>query len=556
MKNGMKQSRPAIHSLTGLRFLAAISVAIAHGSSMLLTYSNDGLKQYVNVLSTVAGLGMPLFFVLSGFVIHYNYFELISVGRRFGLFLWARFARLYPLFIFFLFIDFLTTGTRFVVIDGNVDDLFRSIRALPFFLIFTQSWFYKIYSSNSVIYQLGFVMPLTWSISTEWFFYLAYIPLSFALRKIVARQYSLIATVLIAWIALFWFASMYSFDKMLYLDEWAISRFGPMAGLSAGHQDSFVRWALYFSPFARIGEFISGCLVCALYVRLQSVSVSDREKTYGRITTYASLLLVPVFIYLMYLCDAVVAFRKVSNNIGLTPVLVVLIFCVSRYDTWISRLLSTPTFVRLGEISYSIYLSHILVFLYIMKASAFPLIPYQPGFVVWGFTRFIAALLLVVIISLGLYQLVEDPARRVLRGFWGSETGPKWPVFACTMAPLLAAAGILCVLYSFESKDSIHIVEATYGMNCLGKKSPLAANTVAKGNKTRQLADSCEGRGLVRYTVNAALLGDPAPGLGKDFYISWRCNDDPQTYELYIEPEANGKAFSIDCTNGSPTSSN
>ena len=44
---------------------------------------------------------MTLFFVLSGFVIHYNYAGLVTGGRLRGIgaFLWARFARLYPLFL-------------------------------------------------------------------------------------------------------------------------------------------------------------------------------------------------------------------------------------------------------------------------------------------------------------------------------------------------------------------------------------------------------------------------------------------------------------------------
>src|SRR3974390_1656893 len=59
-------------ALTGLRFIAACSVAIAHGTVLTLKFTSDsyGLLHW---LTSIAGFGMTLFFVLSGFVIHYNY---------------------------------------------------------------------------------------------------------------------------------------------------------------------------------------------------------------------------------------------------------------------------------------------------------------------------------------------------------------------------------------------------------------------------------------------------------------------------------------------------
>src|ERR1700735_4443904 len=98
--------RRDIPALTGLRFLAAFSVALAHGADVTFRISApsdifDFIKYW---LSTAAGIGMPLFFVLSGFVIHYNYRTLIRSKGVVGFveFLWARFSRLYPLFVVFL----------------------------------------------------------------------------------------------------------------------------------------------------------------------------------------------------------------------------------------------------------------------------------------------------------------------------------------------------------------------------------------------------------------------------------------------------------------------
>src|SRR5712691_7440959 len=89
--------RPEIPSLTGLRFYAAALVLWAH------TVTAFFMPAGVPILgsSPVTGfLGMTLFFVLSGFVIHYNYGESLGSlkARAIYSFVIARFARLYPLF--------------------------------------------------------------------------------------------------------------------------------------------------------------------------------------------------------------------------------------------------------------------------------------------------------------------------------------------------------------------------------------------------------------------------------------------------------------------------
>src|ERR1700689_4773194 len=65
-----------IPALTGLRFLAAISVAIAHGSTLILKFEPRDVAS--DWLPMASAFGMTLFFVLSGFVIHYHYRWLVT----------------------------------------------------------------------------------------------------------------------------------------------------------------------------------------------------------------------------------------------------------------------------------------------------------------------------------------------------------------------------------------------------------------------------------------------------------------------------------------------
>ena len=83
---------------------------------------------------------MTLFFVLSGFVIHYNYNATIVRPGGLRLFFVARFARLYPLFILMFLFDFAYTGLTARSACGQIGAPDEHWLALPFYLTFTQSW--------------------------------------------------------------------------------------------------------------------------------------------------------------------------------------------------------------------------------------------------------------------------------------------------------------------------------------------------------------------------------------------------------------------------------
>jgi hypothetical protein len=148
--------------LTGLRGVAAYAVLIAHAAHASIPFYDDLIYQ------RLSAFGMSLFFVLSGFVIYYNYAEtfarkgLASAGWQFFV---ARFARLYPLY-------------AISIIIAPYLSIFREAPwVLMSYLTLTQSWFNV---------QIA-VFPPAWSISTEWFFYLAFVPLLWVVRRVPRR---------------------------------------------------------------------------------------------------------------------------------------------------------------------------------------------------------------------------------------------------------------------------------------------------------------------------------------------------------------------------------
>src|SRR4029077_15148301 len=92
--------RPDVPAMTGLRFLAPFSVLLAPGLAATLA-NNQPPQGLVLWLMQSSGFGMTPFFVLSGFVIHYNYAALVTEAGLRGIasFLRSRFAGLYPLFL-------------------------------------------------------------------------------------------------------------------------------------------------------------------------------------------------------------------------------------------------------------------------------------------------------------------------------------------------------------------------------------------------------------------------------------------------------------------------
>jgi hypothetical protein len=145
----LRQDLPA---LTGLRFVAAFSVLIGHGFAWILAdhETPGGLVFWV---SQISGFGMTLFFVLSGFVIHYNYGKLVTTkgARGVAAFLWARFARLYPLFLLMMLVYVALSSRTLALLAGNPERFGSILQALPYFLLSIHTWVYSLIGENPVI---------------------------------------------------------------------------------------------------------------------------------------------------------------------------------------------------------------------------------------------------------------------------------------------------------------------------------------------------------------------------------------------------------------------
>ncbi len=287
-------------NLTALRIFAAMMVVAFHYSL------KAGLHGVAAPFFTQGFLGVPLFFVLSGFVLAYSHAQVTQRGR----FYLARFARVYPMYVFAfaLMTPFALKVTREAgerLEPGSV----------PAVLLLVQDWFPSL---------LFFGNPPAWTLSVEAFFYLLF-PFLLPLVSGQLRRWRW-------WIVGLW---------LLFLIQPILASEQQLAlalGVSPGSQ----RKLLYYcgSPPAFLGEFLMGMFAGAHFRRYpRSFS--------GRVVLGATLLCVAGFYV-----SARLPYMTVRNS-GIAPILLLLVYVLAG---WRSQMLSAKPFQFAGEISYSIYL--------------------------------------------------------------------------------------------------------------------------------------------------------------------------------------------------------
>jgi len=400
--------RDDIAALTGLRFVAAFFVLFAHLLPKAMPFPNPpGWYQQISALSAE---GMTLFFVLSGFVIHYNYSGSIEQHGARGIFNFfvARFARLYPLYLVVVLCSLLLSFSYAQLPAATPD-------ALPSYLLMVQTWFYWPLGDYGLIYELGLLPSVAWSISTEWFFYLAYPLIWVGLRRLKSARARLWFALLLS--TLICGAIILASLRMSQLNEFGAQTFGLAGKASAQpHQYSFYRWLIYFSPYSRIFEFILGCICASVYMTSRTTKPSAGEQLIGFIALIATIIATVLLHWLMFgpargwgTWSIITQFHMAF---GFAPFMAIIIFCCARYQNGITRIFSSWPLVTCGEASYSLYLLH-LVIVMAVRWEAAEVTSFIVG--VGDALRLTVAALAAIGLSLVTWRIIEVPARQAIR---------------------------------------------------------------------------------------------------------------------------------------------
>jgi peptidoglycan/LPS O-acetylase OafA/YrhL len=377
----MNSTARRLDHLTGLRGVAAYSVLLAHAVAHVLIWEDHLPPGLAAFMEQLAYLGMSIFFVLSGFVIHYNYAHIFRV-RPFleacRYFFAARFARLYPLY-------------ALAIVLASIDDhvLGRRLGTLVIYAFAAASWF----NQEILIY------PLAWSISTEAFFYFAFALAAPFLWRIKRPLLWLAVSLVVLPAALLCITSWRGLEPILNTLFW--------------HDDKasaeVLGWFTYFSPYVRIGEFCFGVLTSAVYLHW-------REKIPLRGSTIRWLEAAAVCWCLALPLLAIHSRWPIgilSYNYGFAPALVVIMLAGCSEASVLGAALRLPLVVYAGEISYSVYIWQWWAEKWMRDVPVGPL-PSMSGYAMAA-EKMLAVVVATTLMAYVSYHLFERPTRLLLR---------------------------------------------------------------------------------------------------------------------------------------------
>ena len=147
-----------LRPLTSLRFVAAMMIVLLHAGLFF-----GPLWPWLELVPATAVQGVSFFFVLSGFILTHVY--KLKPWLGYGRFIATRVARLWPLHFFATLLLFLFVSGGYMTYSGP------GIFDRNFVLLFNLGLIQSSIPTTAYVFSWNTV---SWSISTEYFFYLAF----------------------------------------------------------------------------------------------------------------------------------------------------------------------------------------------------------------------------------------------------------------------------------------------------------------------------------------------------------------------------------------------
>lgn len=291
------------------RALAALSVCAVHFNFNSFFYRN-----------IANGIFVQLFFTISGFVIYLNYYNKLNSTNELLQFLKKRLKRLYPLHLFFLIIFSIIEICKYYFsaqynLEAN-NKAFSNNNLMNFFLnLFFLQHLSDVHSFNTP----------SWSISVEMMLYLSFGFFLFLTKNKIIK-------ILLIYIALF----------ILFFSNF----YGETLGVE--------------SYLSGLYSFCVGVFACYIFLNKKN----NLNNFYIQI----------IFLFLFILFTFEIFYLKKLNKnyyYSILFALIIYISCLIEKKSIIKNIIFNKFFIFLGKISYSIYLSHLLIFWVITQILRF-----------------------------------------------------------------------------------------------------------------------------------------------------------------------------------------
>jgi peptidoglycan/LPS O-acetylase OafA/YrhL len=381
----IQHSGQEILPLTSLRMVAALLVFLEHFASGV-GYGTIG-QDFWQTLVIEGHIGVTIFFVLSGFLLTYRYYD-VFLDSTLSLFDYVvkRVARIYPLYYVLLIATLIIGGTPFFTKQSLVN------------WTLTQGFFSGLAFSG---------IPTAWSLTTEESFYLL-LPIVFlsiarfvpGIRSTPRSELAHLSKLLAIW------TMGLAFIGLVLIEVSKRTGLSAQAGFM-----SDIHVAIYTTIFFRFFAFAIGILSARLYQRAlvnwwQAGRGKAKALAYG--TAALSVLSLLVLVYLMNRAGGIYRAGWFYNYlVAVSSAL--LILSLTNEHTLVSRIMSLPFLVYLGRISYALY----LVQLTPVASSAIKSVSAFLGMSGWAIDY-----LTVSCVSAALYEVVEKTGAKAVR--WAS----------------------------------------------------------------------------------------------------------------------------------------
>jgi peptidoglycan/LPS O-acetylase OafA/YrhL len=341
-----------VRALTAVRGVAAWWVVVYHFREAL----PDGTPNVLRDIAARGYLAVDLFFILSGFVIAINYGYWFSHGTpalsKYRRFLLLRLSRIYPLHLFILLLFLLNPiAIIFLSSQHNPGDLRLDYYALS--LVLMQSW--------GIVSGSTWNVP-AWSISAEWLAYLLFPALARGVFAVARGRWSSLAC-------------LAGLLEVIALSTLALSP----AGLGGDMH--------FFGLVRCFTEFSLGIVIFRL----------DEGKARKSYQTWFALAIAAM-------CGLAAPILHLPDFAIMPLCFVSIVYALADERGPVAAVLRNRMLQWLGAVSYSTYLAHYLLKIWIGFVLVRPNVPYV--------IVFPAYLLAVLVSSKLLYTWVERPSQK------------------------------------------------------------------------------------------------------------------------------------------------
>jgi peptidoglycan/LPS O-acetylase OafA/YrhL len=357
MKNAIHSGKALarVDGVEALRCIAAVMIVVFHTVAL----TRMVIPSYLDVIRTHFGLGVPLFYTLSGFVLAYGYADSLGTRDRVVRFYIRRFFRIAPLFYLMVGVWILFSKLRWDLSVGYPDIV------LNLTLLFG-----LVPGMHESIVWAG------WSIGIEILFYIVF-PLMALL--LTSRASAVVACCVSAVIS-----SM---------------EYRALTGLNVGSY-------AYMNLITQLPFFISGILAYLVW----RDDGFTRRRLLGRVMLFGTLCAAAAVVYLPIVHTVLLSIRGVAADLYVwAPIFAALIMSIC-YSP--NRIVVNRVSRHLGRASFSMYLVHPLMI--VMLPPVYRVLDAALGSGTIGVAgRIVSTLAVVAAVASLSYAAVEKPGIRL-----------------------------------------------------------------------------------------------------------------------------------------------